>query len=163
MRILVLLMAVAFLTGCITAPLKMPSREKRYIEPIPERQSPGFRKPPVELIALFAPGDDEYRRFSAEVPLEYDMLPEGYFLPLVEMNILAPQTRMWYKKVYEGDQIDGLFNTVVTFVVWEGDSETGYELARFVGYQSKEQFFEQVRMIIDMYDLNNPRKRRMHY
>ena len=161
-RLLVLSLAVA-LAGCASGYGVTTSRMALHNTPlVPEPKVYLNAKPAVRLIALHGPRDAEYLRFRAEVPYDYDMRPEGYFLPLMEMDITTPRARLWYKSVYEGEQIESLFNTVVTFLVWEGDMDNGFELARFVGYKDQDTFYRQVHMIIDMYYLKDPRKRRRH-
>lgn len=162
-RLLALSLAVA-LSGCASGYGITTSRmalNNEPLVPLPPKVYQ-YAKPAVRLIALHGPRDAEFMRFHSEVPFDYDMRPEGYFLPLMEMDVTSPRARVWYRTVFEGEQIESLFNTVVTFLVWEGDMETGYELARFVGYKDKESFYRQVHLVIDMYYLKDPRKRKRH-
>ena len=109
--------------------------------------------PKAELIMIYNSADLMAYQFQREVPLQYDLMPEGYFVPLVEMDINAPAPYAWWKRVNRRGQVAGWVTGWPTFILWTGSRENGHELARFEGYKDMESFMEQVRLFISMYNL----------
>lgn len=166
MKHIPLLLLLVLVTGCST----IPPRDLGYVITPPPKDrsvtgdmdykfvayskgSPIFLKPQAELITICSPRQYDCQRFKVEVPEWYDEQMEGFFLPLVEADLSFPVHGDWYRKVYNSGQLYSMVSTTPTFIVWEGSRDTGHEIARFIGYDNRDDFIEQVRLIIEMYDL----------
>lgn len=151
--VLVLLgIAVIALVGC------GPTHTVRESEPV--FSGPDTRKPAMQLVMMHNPQCYACQRFVDEVPEKYDLSREGFFLPLVVRNIYAPVTQEWYAVGLEEGRLIRV-NRTPTFIVLEGELDTGHEIARFVGYNDEETFFNQIGYMIDMYELDDPQKRKV--
>ncbi len=163
-----LVLALAFLVvGCATT--KPPQRP--YVPPVVISKD---AKPAVSLYLICTPQNLQCYNFRKEILMvydmsqgilkeSYDMRAEGYFLPLVEMDMSRPEPQEWYRTSVTEQRLSGIVTQTPTFVVWEGGRHDGYELARFYGYETSDEFWGQVSEIIRMYRLKDPTKRQRHW
>ena len=63
-------------------------------------------------------------------------------LPLVIINVFEQPE--WFKEAYKLRKIKPIRGTP-TFIIWNGSHEGGAEIARLVGYHSKERFYSRLR------------------
>lgn len=162
MKRLATLAAIALLGGC--------AGTGTHFDPPPE-ESPKWiqyaldpkKKPAVEVIVICSPRQYDCQQFSKDIPEEYDQRPVSYYAPLVEMDITKPAPSAWYQRALERQQLRGNVVKTPTAILWEGTREGGRELARYIGYDGKKEFYNQVRAFVYMYDLKDGHKRNTHY
>ncbi len=152
MRHILVLLMLALLAGCATD-----YKPRVYITPAPEPKPilmpKGLKDPIAELIVICHPRKYVCQRFLEKVPYDYDEHIQAYILPLVEANLSFPLHGKWYRNAFLDGRLFDRAITMPTFIVWQGDKETGHELARWTGFTDMGEFLEQVDLMIEMYDL----------
>ena len=155
MKKILALLVLVLLAGCATTdyyprPYITPSH-KPVAKPmlIPR----GLPEPIAELIVICHPRQYECQEFLKEVPFDYDEHVQAYILPMREVNITYEVSSLWYRTAYRQGRLYEMARTMPTFIVWQGDRDTGHELARWEGYEDMESFLGQVDLMIEMYDL----------
>ena len=99
----------------------------------------------LELLMAHNPGCGICQKFIKEVAVDYNDSEQAKTLPLVIINVYKQPE--WFKQAYAEGRIKSIRGTP-TFIIWNGRKE----LARIVGYHSKERFYSRLR---EMFPDNN--------
>ena len=105
----------------------------------------------LELLMAHNPDCHICQKFIEEVAVDFEYSYPGTTshgritkkkLPLVIINVFEQPE--WFKEAYKLRKIKPIRGTP-TFIIWNGSHEGGAEIARLVGYHSKERFYSRLR------------------
>ena len=96
----------------------------------------------LELLMAHNPGCGICQKFIKEVAVDYNDSEIAKRLPLVIISVYEQPE--WFKQAYAENRIKPIRGTP-TFIIWNGSHEGGAEIARLVGYHSKERFYSRLR------------------
>ena len=99
----------------------------------------------LKLLMAHNPACGICQKFIKEVAVDYNDSEIAKRLPLVIISVYDQPE--WFKQAYAEGRIKGIRGTP-TFIIWNGRKE----LARIVGYHSKERFYSRLR---EMFPDNN--------
>ena len=105
----------------------------------------------LELLMGHNPSCHICQKFIEEVAVDFEYSYPGTTshgrmtkkpLPLIIINVYEQPE--WFKEAYKLRKIKPIRGTP-TFIIWNGSHEGGAEIARLVGYHSKERFYSRLR------------------
>ena len=103
----------------------------------------------LELLMAHNPGCHICEKFIEEVAIDYNDSEIAKRLPLVIISVYEQPE--WFKEAYRIGKIKPIRGTP-TFIVWNGSHEGGGEIARLVGYHSKERFYSRLKEMLSIED-----------
>ena len=105
----------------------------------------------LELLMAHNPDCHICQKFIEEVAVDFEYSYKSTTshgrvikkpLPLIIINVYEQPE--WFKEAYKLRKIKPIRGTP-TFIIWNGSHEGGAEIARLVGYHSKERFYSRLR------------------
>ena len=103
----------------------------------------------MELLMAHNPDCHICERFINEVAIDYHESSVAKTIPLVIISVYEQPE--WFKEAYRIGKIKPIRGTP-TFIVWNGSHEGGGEIARLVGYHSKERFYSRLKEMLSIED-----------
>ena len=92
----------------------------------------------LELLMAHNPDCHICQKFIEEVAVDYNDSEIAKKLPLIVISVYNQPE--WFKEAYRIGKIKPIRGTP-TFIIWNGSHDGGAEIARIVGYHSKERFY----------------------
>ena len=96
----------------------------------------------LELLMAHNPDCHICQKFIEEVAVDYNDSEIAKKLPLIIINVYNQPE--WFKEAYRIGKIKPIRGTP-TFIVWNGSHDGGGEIARLVGYESKQKFYSRLK------------------
>ena len=96
----------------------------------------------LELLMAHNPNCNICQNFVKEVAVDYNDSEIAKKLPLIIINVYNQPE--WFKEAYRIGKIKPIRGTP-TFIVWNGSHRGGGEIARLVGYESKQKFYSRLK------------------
>jgi thioredoxin-related protein len=96
----------------------------------------------LELLMAHNPNCNICQNFVKEVAVDYNDSEIAKKLPLIIINVYNQPE--WFKEAYRIGKIKPIRGTP-TFIVWNGSHDGGGEIARLVGYESKQKFYSRLK------------------
>ena len=103
----------------------------------------------LELLMAHNPGCGICQKFIDEVAVDYNDSEISKRLPLIIISVYDQPE--WFKQAYRIGKIKTIRGTP-TFIIWNGSHEGGAEIARIVGYHSKERFYSTLKETLSIDD-----------
>ena len=103
----------------------------------------------LELLMAHNPNCHICEKFIEEVAVDYNNSEEAKKLPLIIISVYEQPE--WFKEAYRIGKIKPIRGTP-TFIIWNGSHEGGAEIARLVGYHSKERFYSRLKEMLSIED-----------
>ena len=103
----------------------------------------------LELLMAHNPDCHICEKFIEEVAVNYNDSEIAKKLPLIVISVYKQPE--WFKEAYRIGKIKPIRGTP-TFIVWNGSHEGGGEIARLVGYHSKERFYSRLKEMLSIED-----------
>ena len=96
----------------------------------------------LELLMAHNPNCNICQNFVKEVAVDYNDSEIAKKLPLIIINVYNQPE--WFKEAYRIGKIKPIRGTP-TFIEWNGSHDGGGEIARLVGYESKQKFYSRLK------------------
>ena len=103
----------------------------------------------LELLMAHNPNCHICEKFIEEVAVDYNDSEIAKKLPLVIISVYEQPE--WFKEAYRIGKVKPIRGTP-TFIIWNGSHEGGAEIARIVGYHSKERFYSTLKETLSIDD-----------
>ena len=103
----------------------------------------------LELLMAHNPDCHICERFINEVAVDYNDSEIAKKLPLIVISVYDQPE--WFKEAYRIGKIKPIRGTP-TFIIWNGSHDGGAEIARLVGYHSKDRFYSTLREMLSIDD-----------
>ena len=103
----------------------------------------------LELLMAHNPACHICERFINEVAVDYNDSEIAKKLPLIVISVYDQPE--WFKEAYRIGKIKPIRGTP-TFIIWNGSHDGGAEIARLVGYHSKDRFYSRLKEMLSIED-----------
>jgi len=103
----------------------------------------------LELLMAHNPDCHICKKFIEEVAVDYNDTEIAKRLPLIIISVYEQPE--WFKEAYRIKKIKPIRGTP-TFIVWNGSHEGGMEIARLVGYENKQKFYNKLKEMFQIED-----------
>ena len=103
----------------------------------------------MELLMAHNPSCHICEKFIKEVAVDYNDSEIAKKLPLIIISVYEQPE--WFKEAYRIKKIKPIRGTP-TFIVWNGSHDGGGEIARLVGYESKQKFYSRLKEMFQIED-----------
>ena len=103
----------------------------------------------LELLMAHNPGCGICQKFIDEVAVDYNDSEIAKRLPLIIISVYDQPE--WFKQAYRIGKIKTIRGTP-TFIIWNGSHDGGAEIARLVGYHSKDRFYSRLKEMLSIED-----------
>ena len=103
----------------------------------------------MELLMAHNPDCHICERFINEVAIDYNESSVAKTIPLIIISVYEQPE--WFKEAYRIGKIKPIRGTP-TFIIWNGSHDGGAEIARLVGYHSKDRFYSRLKEMLSIED-----------
>ena len=103
----------------------------------------------LELLMAHNPNCNICQKFIEEVAEDYNDSEIAKRLPLVIINVYEQPE--WFKEAYRIGKIKPIHGTP-TFIIWNGNHDSGAEISRLVGYSNKSRFYSRLKEMFQIED-----------
>ena len=103
----------------------------------------------LELLMAHNPDCHICERFINEVAVDYNDSELGKRIPLIIISVYDQPE--WFKEAYRLRKIKPIHGTP-TFIIWNGNHDSGAEISRLVGYSNKSRFYSRLKETLSIED-----------
>ena len=103
----------------------------------------------LELLMAHNPDCHICERFINEVAVDYHESDIAKKLPLIIISV--HEQPEWFKEAYRIGKIKPIHGTP-TFIIWNGNHDSGAEISRLIGYSNKSRFYSRLK---EMFKIEN--------
>ena len=103
----------------------------------------------LELLMAHNPDCHICQRFINEVAVDYNDSDIAKKLPLIIISVYEQPE--WFKEAYRIGKINPIHGTP-TFIIWNGNHDSGAEISRLIGYSNKSRFYSRLKVLFQIED-----------